>query len=93
MLFRSVEALSLWNGQPQPIHILVSDVVMPEGISGKELADQLLLKQPTLKVILTSGYSLDEIGGDDFSADGYRFLQKPYNHLSLARAVREMLDA
>ncbi len=88
-----VEALSLWHGQRQPIHLLFTDMIMPEGISGKELAGQLMVKQPKLKVIFTSGYSLDEIVGDDFRADGYKFLQKPYNHLSLARAVRETLDA
>ena len=88
-----VEALSLWHGQRQPIHILVTDMIMPEGMSGKELAGQLLVKQPKLKVIFTSGYSLDETGDDNFPTDGYRFLQKPYNHLTLARAVRETLDA
>jgi CheY-like chemotaxis protein len=88
-----VEALSLWHGQRQPIHILVTDMIMPQGMSGRELAGQLLLKQPELKVIFTSGYSLDESGGDNFLTDGYKFLQKPYNHLSLARAERETLDA
>ena len=66
---------------------------MPEGLSGKELAGQLLVKQPTLKVIFTSGYSLDETDGDNLPKDGYKFLQKPYNHLTLARAVRETFDA
>ena len=88
-----VEALSLCQRQPEPIHLLVTDMIMPEGVSGKELAEQLVAKRPKLKVIFTSGYNVDEMGGEFIPKDGSRFLQKPYNHLTLARTVRESLDA
>ncbi|MBI3851113.1 MAG: response regulator [Verrucomicrobia bacterium] len=87
-----VEALSLCERQPEPIHLLITDMIMPEGLSGKELAEQLVARQPSLKVIFTSGYNVDEIGGGFVLKDGLRFLQKPYNHLTLARTVRESLD-
>jgi signal transduction histidine kinase/HAMP domain-containing protein/ActR/RegA family two-component response regulator len=88
-----VEALSLCQLGPEPCHLLLTDMILPGGLSGRELAGQLLIKQPKLKVILTSGHSLDETGGDGLPKGAYRFLQKPYNHLTLAKLVRETLDA
>jgi len=88
-----VEALSICERRPEPIHLLLTDMMLPEGLSGRELAGQLLVKQPKLKVIITSGYTVDETGGEKLPKDGYKFLQKPYNHLTLAKIVRETLDA
>jgi len=83
-----VEALVVWEKHQGTIDLLLTDVVMPEGISGKELADRLLVQQPKLKVLFTSGYTVEEL-----VKDGTRFLQKPYSRYSLAQAVRECLDA
>jgi len=83
-----VEALAVWEQHQDAIDLLLTDVVMPEGMTGKELADKLSARQPKLKVLITSGYTAEEqITG------GTRFLQKPYNRQTLAQAVRDCLDA
>jgi signal transduction histidine kinase len=86
------EALQVWNTHSNSIALMVTDVVMPGGMSGRELAARLLGIQPRLKVIFTSGYNVDESNTDYFRRDGVVFLQKPYTRVDLARAVRECLD-
>jgi PAS domain S-box-containing protein len=87
------EALKLWPRHAQEIDLLLTDMVMPEGITGWELAERLRAEKPALKVLCTSGYSV-EINRRDFNApSGVRFLQKPFKPLMLALAVRECLDA
>src|SRR5207302_2817866 len=54
-----VEALKLWPQYAQEIDLLLTDMIMPEGISGWELAEKLRAEKPQLKVLCTSGYSLD----------------------------------
>ena len=68
-------------------------MVMPEGISGWELAGKLRTEKPDLKVICTSGYSVDLAKMNFDAPQGMRFLQKPFKPQSLALAVRECLDA
>jgi FixJ family two-component response regulator len=61
-------------------------------MSGMELAQRLVSIQPQLKVIFASGYSMDELD-TDFLREGHAvFLQKPYTHVTLPKAVRECLD-
>jgi FixJ family two-component response regulator len=67
-------------------------MVMPEGVSGVELAERLLAQQPYLKVIFTSGYTADNINHDLLTKHNARFLQKPYSHADLAQTVRDALD-
>jgi FixJ family two-component response regulator len=67
-------------------------MVMPDGLSGRDLAKQLLAQKPGLKVIYTSGYSLEVIHSGCAWKEGLNFLQKPYNPETLARMVRECLD-
>jgi len=73
------------------VDLLLTDMVMPEGVSGRELADQLKSRKPALKVIFTSGYS-PEFVGDLPKLRDVLFLPKPYPPQQLARVVRECLD-
>jgi len=86
------EALQVWEGNPGAIDLLLTDVVMPGGMSGRELAVRLLASHPRLKVIFTSGYNVEETNTDFFRRGGAVFLQKPYTRVDLAKAVRECLD-
>ncbi len=81
------EALAVWEKHRNDIDLVLTDMVMPEGMTGKELAEKLTAMKPGLKVIFTSGYSVE-----DFSNDASHFLQKPYNRLSIAKKVRDCLD-
>ncbi|MEJ2145249.1 MAG: PAS domain S-box protein [Acidobacteriota bacterium] len=88
-----VRALEIWATRGDTVDLLLSDMVMPGGISGLDLARQFKQERPELKVLLTSGYS-DESLGLDFSAmDGIDFMSKPYHPDELARRVRSCLDA
>ena len=73
--------------------MLLSDIVMPEGMSGRELAGKLQEADPCLPVILTSGYSQDMIERDTELDGRIKFFSKPYHPAQLAQAVRESLDA
>ena len=86
------EALTVWEQNKSPIDLLLTDMVMPEGLTGRELAKQLRAHQPALKVIYVSGYSLDSEGTTFRRRDASAFLQKPYHPKSLVKAVRECLD-
>jgi len=86
------EALSTWQRKMNQIDLLLTDMVMPEGVSGADLAKQLQLNHPHLKVIFTSGYTTTEVKTDLLVKMNARFLQKPYTHADLAKTVRECLD-
>lgn len=85
------EALKLWDQHQGKIDLLLTDMVMPDGVSGRELAAQLKARKPELKVIYTSGYSAEVVGSDDNPPEGL-FLQKPYSPPQLAQTVRQCLD-
>ncbi len=87
-----VEALKVWNRNTKNIDLLLTDMVMPEGISGMDLAQKLLATKPELKIIFASGYSMDDIDPEFLRQGHAAFLQKPYTHVTLANAVRECLD-
>ncbi|MDB6031249.1 MAG: Blue-light-activated protein [Verrucomicrobiales bacterium] len=86
-----VEALKVWEENNGKIDLLLTDMVMPKGMTGRELAEELKTRKPELKVIYTSGYS-SEVMGQDLGLRDIRFLQKPYPPPQLAQAVRECLD-
>jgi two-component system cell cycle sensor histidine kinase/response regulator CckA len=86
-----VEALRVWDQQQGRIDLLLTDMVMPEGMNGRELAEKLKVRKPDLKVIYTSGYSFDAIANESALGTA-RFLQKPYPPPQLAQTVRECLD-
>ena len=86
------EALRIAAGHPGPIHLLLTDVVMP-GLSGRQLSDQLAQIRPETKVLYTSGYTDDAIVRHGVLESGIAYLQKPFSVDGLARKVREVLDA
>lgn len=86
-----LEALNLSNGYDEPIHLLVTDLVMPQ-MSGRVLAERLTAMRPGLKVLYMSGYTEDVIVRQGLDAATMDFLQKPSTLASLARKVREVLD-
>jgi CheY-like chemotaxis protein len=88
-----VRALELWEQNRDDIRLLLTDMVMPDGLSGRELADRLLASNPALKVIYTSGYN-PEFAGKKFGLrDGVDFLAKPFAAPKLAETVRAQLDS
>ena len=86
-------ALEVWERANRSVDLLVTDMVMPEGIMGGELAERLLALNPRLKVIYTSGYSPGMAGKDVSLMEGRNFLPKPYSISKLAQFVRQCLDA
>jgi len=88
-----VEALEIWKQNRGVIRLLLTDLVMPGGINGKELGERLLNEDPKLKVIYASGYSA-EVAGKDFPLEeGVNFLTKPFQAFKLAQIVRNNLDS
>jgi len=81
-------ALELWAKHSPQIQLLLTDLVLPGGLSGRQLAEQLLGFSPQLKVLYTSGYSPDIVELDA----GQVLLQKPYTVSVLTAAVRRCLD-
>jgi len=88
-----VEALKLWEQHKEDIDLLLTDMMMPDGVGGRELAERVLEERADLKVIYSSGYSLDSVGNGTQLGDGRNFLQKPYDPETLAQMVRDCLNA
>jgi len=85
------EAIQVCEQSQNPIHLLVTDVVMP-GIGGRQLAETLRSKHPELKVLYLSGYTDDAVVRHGVLEAGTNFLQKPFTPTSLAQKVRQVLD-
>ena len=85
-------ALKVWAVHRDRIDLLLTDMVMPEGVSGNDLAQRCQSERPKLKVIFTSGYSPEMVARDAALQDGSNFLQKPYRPQKLAQVVRDCLD-
>jgi two-component system cell cycle sensor histidine kinase/response regulator CckA len=86
-------ALEVWSEHRDTIDILVTDMVMPEGIGGRELARRLRVGNPTLKVIYCSGYSNEVDGEECPPAGNENFLQKPFQLNALLQMIRGSLDS
>ena len=85
-------ALNLWQERCGEFDLLFSDMVMPEGLTGLDLAKKLRKEKPNLKVIISSGYSGETTGRSRLAANGIIYLQKPYRTENLAKVVRDCLD-
>ena len=85
-------ALEVWESANRPVDLLLTDMVMPGGVMGSELAERLARECPRLKVIYTSGYSPGMAGRDSSLIADRNFLPKPYSIGKLAQFVRECLD-
>jgi two-component system cell cycle sensor histidine kinase/response regulator CckA len=85
------EALAIAGQHAGPIHLLITDVVMPQ-MSGREAAEKLKALRPDLRVLFISGYTETGMQRAGDLGSGELFLQKPFTPLSLARRVREILD-
>jgi len=84
-------ALEIAEGHPAPIHLLMTDVVMP-GMSGSELVVRLAASHAETRVLYMSGYTNDAVVLHGVLAAEVAFLQKPFTAEALARKVREVLD-
>lgn len=87
------EALQMASAYPDPIHLLVTDLVMPN-IGGRELAQRLMPLRPRMKVLFMSGYSEHSaLDSENKEMDpSTTILQKPFSLDALARNVRRVLD-
>lgn len=85
------EALGMVKGYPGPIHLLITDVVMPE-MNGKDLRDKLTEVKPGFKSIFMSGYTADVIAHHGILDKDINFLQKPFSIQTLLGKVRDVLD-
>lgn len=85
-------ALRLFESTKEPIHLVLTDVVMPN-MSGRELVEQLAKRKPELKVLYMSGYTDDTVVHHGVLDRGIAFLQKPIMPDALGKKVREVLDA
>jgi len=86
------EALVLSERHEGPIHLMVTDVVMPQ-MSGTELAERLAPLRPEMKVLYVSGYTQNGIVHHGVLNPDAFFLQKPFDRKSLTRKIREVLDS
>lgn len=87
------EALRLWSEKAGSIALLLTDLVMPGGLGGQELAARLQKENLKLKVLFVSGYSAQMVGREFVPKAGERFLSKPYAPVELLKVLRECLDA
>ena len=90
---RGSEALLHCEQQQGAIDLLLTDVIMPGGLNGRELAEQVRAVSPGVKVLYMSGYTDDAIVHHGVLEPGLFFLQKPFTPVALARKVREVLEA
>lgn len=86
------EAKALYESQLSQIDLLFTDMVMPDGLNGRQLADAFKAIRPSLKVIFSSGYSQDFLSKDFHLEEGVNYLAKPYPLTSLLKIVRTRLD-
>jgi hypothetical protein len=86
------EALAAAEAHDGPIHLLLTDVVMP-GMSGRQVADRIKASRPAVRVMYMSGYTDEAIGQHGALEPGTHFMQKPFTAGALLRKVREVLEA
>ena len=87
------EALAVLRRHAEPVHLLLTDVVMPGGMSGRDLARQVAEVSPLTKVVYMSGYSDDALGNHGVLDPDVVLLPKPFTPETLLAALRRVLDA
>ncbi|MDA1275201.1 MAG: PAS domain S-box protein [Verrucomicrobia bacterium] len=87
------EALAIWPKHSEDVALLLTDIVMPEGVSGGELAVRLKSAKPGLRVIFTTGYNPRASDSYFVFKEGINFIEKPYRSEVLGRIVRKALDS
>lgn len=87
------QAVQLMDEHAHEIDLLLTDMVMPEGMSGKELADHLRATRPELRVLFTSGYSVELLNRNLSLPGDVWFLPKPFTTQRLAQIVRDCLNS
>jgi two-component system, cell cycle sensor histidine kinase and response regulator CckA len=87
------EAIDMWSAKGEEVDLLVTDIVMPNGLKGNVLAERLKADKADLKVIFSSGYSCDFATEAAPLDERYSFLEKPYKPEVLVKAVRDCLDS
>jgi DNA-binding NtrC family response regulator len=85
-------AREIWSAHRHEIALLLTDVIMPGGITGLQLARQLQTEKPSLRVVYTSGYSRETAGKELALNEGVNYLAKPYEIEKLFHIVRDALD-
>jgi len=86
------EAMKIWLAHGAEVDLLLTDMVMPEGMTGLELVERLQTSRPGLKAIISSGYSAEMVHAGVPDKAGVIYLPKPYSAQTLAEAVRRCLD-
>jgi CheY-like chemotaxis protein len=87
-----ISAERLYKEHPDKVNLLLTDLVMPGGVDGQELANRLLERNPNLAVVFTSGYSSDIAGRELVLKESQRFLSKPYSPNQLLETVESCLE-
>jgi CheY-like chemotaxis protein len=87
-----VEALDVVRTHDGPIALVLTDIVMPGGISGLELGQRLAALRPDTRLVYTSGFSTELAGNRDDLIEGVNFVAKPFSPWELARVIRQRLD-
>jgi CheY-like chemotaxis protein len=85
------EALEIWENIDKKVDLLLTDMVLPEEINGRELAFRLMEEKPNLKILVFSGY-MPQDAGRDFTSFGIDFLEKPAPVDRLLKHIRKLLD-
>jgi YesN/AraC family two-component response regulator len=86
------DAIHIAGKHAGPIHLLITDVVMP-GMSGRQVAEKMAALHPEAKVLFVSGYTDDAVVRHGTLHDKVHFLPKPFSPIALARKIRDVLDS
>jgi CheY-like chemotaxis protein len=89
---QGLEAIRMVEQHAEPIHLLLTDVILPDGMSGRDIAQHVTSLYPDLKVLYMSGYTDNAIMEHGVLDPEVNFLQKPFHSVDLLYKVREVLD-
>ena len=85
-------AMKLWQEHGPHINLLFSDMMMPEGLTGLDLAEKFRHEKASLKAVISSGYNVEAAGHGVPTAGGIVYFQKPYEFEELSKTIRHCLD-